>query len=103
MDKIIKWIKKNQKNSSLQNKKDYYWLGEFLYTKEKVIRISKNAKWTANRTYKYYDEVNFERLTPQQLTKIKIDNFDLVVKRRQLSREEALLENISTEVKISHN
>ncbi len=35
----------------------------------------------ANRMYKYYDRVNFERSTSQQLIKIKADNFDLIVKR----------------------
>ena len=29
MDKILKRIKKNQKVSFLQNKKDYYQLGEY--------------------------------------------------------------------------
>ncbi len=58
-------------------------------------------KWAANRTYKYYDRVNFEGLTPQQLMKIKAEKFDLIVKGQQLSREEALLENIPIEADIS--
>ncbi len=80
MNKILKRIKKNRKVSSIQNKKDYYQFGEFLFAKEKVTRISKNVKWIANRTYKYYDRVNFEGLTPRQLTKMKAEDFDLVVK-----------------------
>ncbi len=49
--------------------------------KEKIIRISKNAKQVANRMYKYYDKVNFKELIPQQLTKIKADNFNLIIKK----------------------
>ncbi len=60
-------------------------------------------RWAANRTYKYYDEVNFEGSTPRQLMKIKAKNFDLIVKGRQLSRGEALLENTPVEAKISYN
>ncbi len=86
MDKILKWIKKNRKVSSLQNKKDYYQLREFLFVKRKVNEISKDAKWVANRIYKYYDRVNFKGLTSQQLTKIKVEEFDLVIKGWQLSR-----------------
>ena len=63
MNKILKRIKKNRKVFLLQNKKDYYQLGEFLFAKEKVIRIFKDAKWTANRTYKYYDGINFKGST----------------------------------------
>ncbi len=48
MNKILKQIKKNQKISSLQNKKDYYQLEEFLFIKGKVTRISKDIKWVAN-------------------------------------------------------
>ncbi len=103
MDEILKWIKKNWKVSLLQNKKDYYQFEEFLYMKEKVIKIFKDAKWAANRTYKYYDRVNFKGFTPWQLTKIKANDFNLVIKKWQLSREKALLENISIKVKISHN
>ncbi len=36
MDEILKWIKKNWKVSSLQNKKDYYQLGEYQQLREKV-------------------------------------------------------------------
>ncbi len=103
MDKILKWIKKNQKVSSLQNKKNYYQLEEFLYAKEKVIRVFKNVKWAANWTYKYYDKVNFERPILQQLMKMKVDDFNLVVKGRQLNREEALLKNTLIEVEISRD
>jgi len=63
MDEILKRIKKNWKVSSLQNKKDYYQLGEFLNTKEKVSRIFKDVKWVANWTFKYYDKTNFNRPT----------------------------------------
>jgi len=64
MDEILKHIKKNRKVSSLQNKKDYYQLGEYQQLREKVQGISKDVRWAANRIYKYYDEVNFERPTP---------------------------------------
>src|SRR6266540_4081670 len=97
MDEILKCIKKNRKVSSFQNKKDYYQLGE------KVQRISKDVRWAANRMYKYYDEVNFEGPTPRQLTKMKADSFDLIVKGRQLSREEALLENTPVKAEISRD
>src|SRR6266496_1391108 len=53
--------------------------------------------------YKYYDGVNFEGPTPRQLTKMKADNFDLIVKGRQLSRGKALLENTPVEVEISRD
>ncbi len=101
MDKILKRIKKNWKVFSLQNKKDYYQLEEFLYSKGKVTWIFKDAKWVANRIYKYYDRVNFEGFTPWQLMKIKMKDFDLVIKEWQLSREEALLENTPVEAEIS--
>ncbi len=48
MDEILKRIKKNQKVSLLQNKKDYYQLGEFLFAKGKITEIFKDAKWAAN-------------------------------------------------------
>ncbi len=80
MDKILKCIKKNRKVSSLQNKKDYYQLGEYQQLRGKVQGISKDVRWVANRTYKYYDRVNFEGLTPRQLMKMKADSFDLIVK-----------------------
>ena len=80
MNKILKHIKKNHKVFLLQNKKNYYQLGKFLYVKGKVFRIFKNAKWATNRTYKYYDWVNFKELTSWQLIKMKADDFNLVVK-----------------------
>src|SRR6266498_237479 len=101
MDEILKRIKKNRKTSSLQNKKDYYQLGQYQQLRGKVQEISKDVRWATNRTYKYYDGENFEGLTPRQLTKMKANNFDLIVKGRQLSRREALLENTSVEVEIS--
>ena len=64
MDKILKRIKKNRKVSSLQNKKAYYQLGKYQQLRGKVQEISKDVRWAANRTYKYYDGVNFEGLTP---------------------------------------
>ncbi len=64
MDELLKHIKKNQKVSFFQNKKDYYQLGEYQQLKGKVQGISKDTRWVANRTYKYYDRVNFEGLTP---------------------------------------
>ena len=64
MDEILKHIKKNRKVSSLQNKKDYYQLGEYQQLRGKVQGIFKDVRWIANRTYKYYDGVNFEGLTP---------------------------------------
>src|SRR6266542_3681837 len=103
MDKILKQIKKNRKVSSLQNKKDYYQLGEYQQLRGKINRISKDIRWAVNRTYKYYDRVNFEGPTPQQLTKMKAENFDLIVKGRQLSRREALLENTPVEAEISRD
>src|SRR6266542_7134979 len=101
MDKILKQIKKNRKVSFLQNKKDYYQLGEYQQLRRKINRISKDVRWAVNRTYKYYDRVNFEGPTSRQLTKIKADNFDLIVKGRQLSRGEALLENTPVKAEIS--
>ena len=86
IDKILKQIKKNRKVSSLQNKKDYYQLGEYQQLRGKVSGISKDIRWAANQTYKYYDRENFEGPTPRQLTKMKAENFDLIVKGRQLSR-----------------
>src|SRR6266498_3688559 len=86
MDEILKRIKKNRKVSSLQNKKDYYQLREYQQLRGKVQGISKDVRWAANRTYKYYDGVNFEGPTPRQLTKMRAENFDLIVKGRQLSR-----------------
>ncbi len=103
MDKILKCIKKNRKVSSLQNKKDYYQLGEYQQLRGKVQGISKDVRWVANRTYKYYDGVNFEEPTPWQLTKMKADNFDLIVKGWQLSRGEALLKNTSVKAEISRD
>src|SRR6266498_239505 len=103
MDKILKCIKKNRKVSSLQNKKDYYQLEKYQQLRGEVQGISKDVRWAANRTYKYYDRVNFEGPTPRQLTKMKADSFDLIVKGRQLSREEALLENTPVEVNISRD
>ena len=44
MDKILKHIKKNQKVSTLQNKKDYYQLEEYQQLKGKVHRISKDVR-----------------------------------------------------------
>ncbi len=64
MDEILKRIKKNRKVSSLQNKKDYYQLGEYQQLRRKVQEISKDVRWAANRTYKYYNGINFERLIP---------------------------------------
>ena len=63
MNKILKWIKKNQKISSFQNKKDYYQLREYQQLRGKVNRIFKDIRWAANRTYKYYDRINFEGST----------------------------------------
>jgi len=53
--------------------------------------------------YKYYDRVSFEGPTPRQLTKIKAEEFDLIVKGWQLSRGKALLENTPIEVEISRD
>ena len=92
MDKILKQIKKNRKVSTLQNKKDYYQLGEYQQLRGKIHGISKNMKW-----------VNFEGSTPRQVMKIKAKEFDLIVKKRQLSREEVLLENTSVKAEISHD
>src|SRR6266545_1027820 len=103
MDEILKRVKKNRKVSFLQNKKDYYQLGEYQQLRGKVQGISKDVRWAANRTYKYYDGVNFEGPTPRQLTKMKADSFDLIVKGRQLSRGETLLENIPVEAEISRD
>ncbi len=64
IDKVLKQIKKNQKVSSLQNKKDYYQLGEYQQLRGKITEISKDVRWAANRTYKYYNRVNFEGPTP---------------------------------------
>jgi len=44
MDKILKRIKKNQKVSSLQNKKDYYQLGKYQQLRGKVNGISKDVR-----------------------------------------------------------
>ncbi len=44
MYEILKRIKKNRKVSSLQNKKDYYQLGEYQQLREKVQGISKNVR-----------------------------------------------------------
>ena len=71
--------------------------------REKVHRISKDVRWAANRIYKYYNRVNFEGSTPQQLMKMKAEEFDLIVKRRQLSRGETLLENTPVKAEISCN
>ena len=101
MDEILKCIKKNRKVSSLQNKKDYYQLGEYQQLRRKINRISKDVRWAVNRTYKYYDRVNFEGPTPRQLTKMKAENFDLIVKGRQLSRREALLKNTFVKAEVS--
>ncbi len=49
--------------------------------KGKISRIFKNVKWAINQTYKYYDRVNFKRLISWQLIKIKVNEFDLVIKR----------------------
>src|SRR6266540_5817716 len=103
IDKVLKQVKKNQKVSSLQNKKNYYQLGEYQQLRGKVQGISKDIKWVANRTYKYYDGVNFEGSTSRQLTKMKADSFDLIVKERQLSRGKVLLENTPVKVEISRN
>ena len=103
MDEILKWIKKNWKVSSLQNKKDYYQLGEYQQLREKVTGIFKDVRWVANRTYKYYDRKNFEGPTPRQLMKMKVEDFDLIVKGWQLNRGEALLENIPVEEEISRD
>ena len=103
MDEILKRIKKNRKVSSLQNKKDYYQLGEYQQLKRKINGISKDVRWAANQTYKYYDRENFEGPTLRQLIKIKADNFDLIVKGWQLSKGEALLENTSVKAKISRD
>src|SRR6266498_1106285 len=103
MDEILKRIKKNRKVSSLQNKKNYYQVGEYQQLKGKVQGIFKDVRWAANRTYKYYDGVNFEGPTLRQLTKMKADNFDLIIKGRQLIRRKALLENTSVKVEISRN
>ena len=65
MNEILKCIKKNQKVSFLQNKKDYYQLGEYQQLRGKVNRIFKDIRWAANRIYKYYDGINFERPTSQ--------------------------------------
>ena len=48
MDEILKRIKKNRKVSSLQNKKDYYQLGEYQQLRGKVQGISKDIRWAAN-------------------------------------------------------
>jgi len=64
----------------LQNKKDYYQLKEYQQLKGKITVIFKNIRWAANQTYKYYDRVNFEGSTPRQLTKIKAEGFDLIIK-----------------------
>ena len=64
MDEILKRIKKNHKVSSLQNKKDYYQLEEYQQLRGKVQGISKDVRWVANRTYKYYNGENFEGSTP---------------------------------------
>ncbi len=48
MDEILKRIKKNHKVSSLQNKKDYYQLGEYQQLRGKVQGISKDVRWAAN-------------------------------------------------------
>src|SRR6266498_2427649 len=101
MDKILKRIKKNRKVSSLQNKKDYYQLEEYQQLRGKVQGISKDVRWAANRMYKYYDRVNFEGPTLRQLTKMKADDFDLIIKGRQLSKGETLLENTLIEVETS--
>ena len=100
MDEILKRIKKNWKVSSLQNKKDYYQLREYQQLREKVQGIFKDVRWVVNWTYKYYNRVNFEKSTSWQLTKIKAEDFDLIIKRWQLNRGEALLENIPVEAKI---
>ncbi len=44
MDEILKCIKKNQKVSSLQNKKDYYQLREYQQLREKINGISKDVR-----------------------------------------------------------
>ncbi len=103
MNKILKRIKKNQKVSAFQNKKDYYQLGEYQQLREKINRISKDVRWAANWIYKYYDGENFEELTPRQLMKIKAEEFELIVKRRQLVRGEVLLENTPVEAEISRD
>src|SRR6266542_2918597 len=103
MDEILKQIKKNRKVSFLQNKKDYYQLGEYQQLRRKINGISKDVRWAANRTYKYYNRENFEGSTPRQLMKIKAAEFDLIIKGRQLSRGEALLENILIKAKTSRN
>ena len=53
--------------------------------------------------YKYYDEVNFKGSIPWQLMKMKAEDFDLIVKGRQLSRGKALLENTLVKAEISHD
>ena len=50
---------------------------------------------------KYYDRVNFEGSIPRQLTKMKAEEFDLIIKKRQLSRGEALLKNNPIKAEIS--
>ena len=87
----------------MQNKKDYYQLGEYQQLRGKIQGISKDVRWAANRTYKYYNGINFEGPTPRQLTKMKAEDFDLIVKRRQLSRGETLLKNTLIEAKISRD
>ncbi len=69
----------------------------------KINGISKDVRWAANWTYKYYDGINFEGLTSRHLIKIKAEDFDLIVKGWQLSREEVLLENIPVKAKILYD
>ena len=103
MNEIIERVKANRKISPLQNKKDYYQLGKFLKSVGNLEGISKNTKWAARRTFKYYDGVNFEGPSPRQLTKMKAKDFNLVVKGRQQVEREALLEESPPRTELSRD
>ena len=92
--KALKIVRENNKKNNKKAKKAWYYIGRYLMKGHKIANQHRESSLTARRTYKYYKigKGNWEGPSPRQLGKLIEKKFLRVLKRREQSKRETLLE-----------
>src|SRR6266511_682050 len=86
---ILKEIRRNHILERLQNKKKWYKVGKYLLQGRK-IKLHKETKVSAQRTYQYYSKIkgDWDGPSSRKLGKIRKEKFwDLLKGREELERK----------------
>src|SRR6266545_4518910 len=86
---LLKEIKDEPMRYKDQNKKKWYKIGKYLLNGNKLV-IYKKIQIAARRTYQYYSKIkgDWDRPSPQQLSKMKKSKFlDLLKGREEIKRK----------------